>query len=73
MLKWEGPFHSRGLLKPSLSVKEQVEPLDRRGLLIVDRDECEAFFSVNDYYRFSGDMKCQTEAIPYSLPSRFPA
>lgn len=44
-------------MKPSLSVEEQVELLDRRGLLIEDRRECEGFFSANNYYRFSGYMR----------------
>lgn len=44
-------------MKPSLSVEEQVELLRSRGLLIEDQKECEAFFSVTNYYRFSGYMR----------------
>lgn len=44
-------------MKPSLSVDEQVAILVRRGLLIEDHDECEAFFTVTNYYRFSGYMR----------------
>lgn len=41
-------------MKPSLSVKEQVELLTRRGLVIADEDECTAFLAATNYYRFSG-------------------
>lgn len=57
MLKWEGPFVCEGLVKPSLSVEDQVELLDRRGLLIEDKAACQAFFSATNYYRFSGYMR----------------
>ena len=44
-------------MKPSLSVEERVELLDRRGLLIENQGEYEAFFSAGNYYRFSGYMR----------------
>lgn len=44
-------------MKPSLSVEAQVGLLNRRGLLIEDYGECEAFLSATNYYRFSGYMR----------------
>lgn len=55
MLKWEGPFLSRGsLVKPSLTPNEQVELLRNRGLGIPDEAGCAEFLSAHNYYRFSG-------------------
>lgn len=41
-------------MKPSLSLREQVELLSRRGLVIDDETECATFLAANNYYRFSG-------------------
>ncbi|MEU1524480.1 Abi family protein [Nocardia rhamnosiphila] len=41
-------------MKPSLSVGEQIELLQQRGLVIEDEAGCSAFLTANNYYRFSG-------------------
>ncbi|ARC56245.1 hypothetical protein AS850_04040 [Frondihabitans sp. 762G35] len=54
MLKWEGPFRLRSLVKPSLSWDEQVALMVRRGLIITDEPGCARFLASSNYYRFSG-------------------
>lgn len=44
-------------MKPSLTVRQQVDLLAQRGLIIEDRDECTAFLGSTNYYRFSGYLR----------------